>query len=902
MTGDEIRRRFLEFFEAREHLVLPSAKLLPDDPTTYFTSAGMQPFVPYFLGNERPPQPRVATCQKCLRADDLDEVGETSRHLTFFEMLGNFSFGDYFKKEAIEWGWEFVLQGLELDPALLWVSVYEKDDEAAEIWHRHVGVPKERIVRFGMADNWWGPVGNSGPCGPCSEIFLDRGPDWGDAASPVEDEGGDRYVELWNLVFQQYNSSMSKKDLMKTGEVPTPLPAPGIDTGAGLERIAAAMQGVSTVFESDLLRPLCDAVIRLANEHGGRYEYLVDRDVTAAVNRIADHARALTFAICDGIFPSNKAGGYTLRQVVRRAARFGRLRLGLEQPFVWRLTEDVAQRYEAVYPEVRQGLAAVQAIIKQEEERFAEALDNGIPRLEEQLAALRDQGGTQLAGQSAFFLYETFGVPIEVQVEVAAEQGCTVDVAQFEDIRTNRERVAIAKDFEGHGDFGDDLLADLPATEFVGYGQPQADSALLAILTAPEVDPTRGLVVGGERLEQLVAPAEATLVLARTPFYAESGGQVGDHGQITAGEARFEVAETHKDKNGRWLHAGRLVAGTLHLGATVSGQIDPARRQPVQRAHTATHLLHAALRERLGQHVAQAGSLVEPDRLRFDFSHFAALSPEDIAAIEQRVNERIMANEPLLIAEKALDEARKLGALMFFGEKYGSVVRVVNVGEAYGQISTELCGGCHVARTGDIGQLRLVTEGSVGSGVRRVEALTGAAALDYAREHEARLRDVAAVVKATPTEAADRVQALLAQVRHLERELAAQQQQSAAGVAESLIAQAESLGGVPVVAAALGETEVDAVKALADDLCDRLADGVALLGTAAGGKVVVVCKAADSAVAQGVHCGDVVKAAAQAAGGGGGGRPNFAQAGGRDAAKLAEAVAAGLAKLREQLG
>ncbi len=814
MTGDEIRQRFLRFFEQQDHLVLPSAKLLPDDPTTYFTSAGMQPFVPYFLGNERPPRKRIATCQKCLRADDLDEVGYTARHLSFFEMLGNFSFGEYFKEEAIAWGWQFVREGLELSPERLWVSVYENDDEAARIWERSVGVPADRIVRFGMADNWWGPVGNSGPCGPCSEIFLDRGPEWGAAASPVEDDG-DRYVELWNLVFQQYNSKVSKKELMASGELPPPLPAPGIDTGAGLERIAAAMQGVSTVFETDLLKPLCDAVISLANGRGGSFAYGLDPEVTAAVNRIADHTRALTFAICDGMFPSNKAGGYVLRQILRRAARFGRLRLGLIDPFVHELAAAVADRYAAAYPEVREGLTAAQAIIRQEEERFSEALNHGIPRLEDALEALDE--GAPLDGDSAFYLYETFGVPIEVQVEIAAEDGHQVDVAAFEAKRANRGSVAIAIGVEGHGDFGDDLLSDIERTEFTGYDHDVDAVRVVAIVRNASLDATRGLVTSGERMETAVEGDEVLVVLDSTPFYAESGGQIGDIGELVsegvtltigsraarrdATDVVVSVTDTHKDKNGRWLHHATVVQGVLELGESLEARVDSERRDSIRRAHTATHLLHAALREVLGPHVAQAGSLVEPDRLRFDFSHFKQVSPEEQRQIEAIANRTVLANYPMRIEERPLEQARELGALMFFGESTRARVRVVNVGDEFGGPSTELCGGTHVASTGNIGQIRIESEASVGSGVRRIEALTGEAALVFAWEHQDQVERAKALLRSQ--ELLPGVERLQQRVRELQDDLKDARSSGRVDHAARLAAAGEQLGGLKLVAEAM---------------------------------------------------------------------------------------------------
>lgn len=894
MTGDLIRARFLEFFAQHEHLVLPSAKLRPDDPTTHFTSAGMQPFVPYFLGVEQPPSRRVATAQKCLRADDLDEVGYTARHLSFFEMLGNFSFGDYFKEEAIAWGWQFVIEGLELDPELLWVSVYEHDDEAAAIWRDSVGVRPERIVRFGMADNWWGPVGNSGPCGPCSEIFLDRGPAWGAAADPTQDEGGDRYVELWNLVFQQYNATTSKKELMATGKLPAPLPRPGIDTGAGLERIAAAMQGVSTVFESDLLAPLCDAVVARAQAGGARVAYGDDPQATAAVRRIADHVRALTFAITDGIFPSNKAGGYVLRQILRRAARFGRLSLGLNEPFLYELVPAVVDRFGTAYPELQASQAAVTAQVRAEEERFAETLDHGLPRLEEEL----DAAGPQLTGERAFYLYETFGVPLEVQTEIAAERGQSVDVDAFEQIRGSRESTAIASGFTGHGDFGADLLDGLPATNFA----PEAGACtaqVLAIVRDAEFDAARGIVSAGDVLDA-AGPGEITVVLDATPFYGEAGGQVGDTGALSAPGLRAEVLDTRRDKAGHWLHRARIVEGELRRGATVEAAIDTARRDAIRRAHTATHLLHAALRARLGDHVAQAGSLVEPDRLRFDFSHFAALTPEDLAAVEEAVNDGIWADRSLDIGEHSIDEARALGALMFFGDKYGQRVRVVRIGEPEAATSIELCGGTHVGHTGEIRGLRVLSESSIGSGLRRIEALTGRLAADYTRSFETRLREVAAVLRAPVAEVPERVNALQSRLRDAERQLAAAQAAQSAGQADQLLAGAETIGGQTVVAAVVSAADADSLKALVDDLAEQGGAAV-LLGAALDGKVLLVAKASDAAVAAGAHAGNAVRAAAQVAGGGGGGRPQFAQAGGRDVARLDDAVAAGLAAWRDQL-
>jgi alanyl-tRNA synthetase len=901
MTSDEIRSKFLDFFRAKDHRVLDSAGLIPDDPSTLFTSAGMQPFVPYFLGNEVPPHPRLATSQKCLRADDIEQVGHTSRHCTFFEMLGNFSFGDYFKAEAIEWSWEFVREHLQIPAERLWVSVFEEDDEAADLWHQRVGVPRDRIVRFGMDDNWWGPVGNSGPCGPCSEIFLDRGPDYGAADSPAEDTDGDRYVELWNLVFQQYNSPVSKAELKQGRVRPPRLPAPGIDTGAGLERLAAALQGVPTIFETDLMKPLIDRTLELAHDFG-RKEVVYGREAgdDVALKVIADHIRALTFALSDGAFPSNKGRGSVLRRILRRAAFYGR-RLGFARPFLYLLAPTVAAVMRQPYPELSERLAAVMKIIQAEEEGFLQNLERHLPRLEEALEAVRAEGRSALPGALAFDLYATHGIPLEMTEEWAAQAGLKVDRPGFEAARAEHEAVSRRMEGVSHGEFEDDTLKDLAgSTDFLGYETTEATGTVLAIAVGAELDRDRKILVGGERREALGAGEEAYVVLDRTPFYAEAGGQVGDLGTWEWNGGKGEVRDTQKDKNNRYLHRIVGVEGApLTVGETVTARVDGDRREAIRRAHTATHLLHQALRAELGSHVVQAGSLVEPDRLRFDFQHYAAVTPEQIARLEDRINQAIRRNFAVEAVFTTLAEARALGAMALFGEKYGDVVRLVCIGQDF---SRELCGGTHVRATGDIGLCRLTAESSVGAGLRRLEALTGAAALQEVRRQEAVLTEVESLLNAQSFhEVPERVRGLQERLRELEQEIQKLQQQRARSRVQELQRQAVEVAGTPVVATVVEGLDRPALQALADETCAALGQGVALLGSTDQGKAVLICKVSDALVSRGLHAGHIVRAAAEVMGGSGGGRPHFAQAGGKDPAKLSAALARGVEAIGEMI-
>ena len=852
MTGHDLRSKFLRFWQAKNSLIVPSSSLIPTDPTTLLTSAGMQPLVPYFKGEETPPATRLASCQKCCRADDIEQVGVTWRHASFFEMLGNFSFGDYFKREAIVWGWEFLTKELSIDPDVLWVSVYHEDEEAPQIWRNDVGLSDERIYRFGKKDNWWGPVGKSGPCGPDSEIFYDRGAkyDTGDAELDRPGGDGDRYGEIWNLVFQQYNQTES-------GELLN-LPAPGIDTGMGLERVAAILQGVDTIHQTDLFAPLVNAIFA-ANEPGELSFDLStpalnpDDPTTRPARIIADHVRAAIFLAADGVTPGSNGRDYMLRRFIRRAFLNGRT-LGLEKPFLYRLIPVVVQSYGDVYPELRERQNIIGGLIEKEEERFENTIEAGIGRLEDIVASMKERGETQIAGEEVFRLYETYGFPRELTQDIAGEAGLSVDDEGYRRAAEKHSETSIVAPIDY-----DAAEFDNVPTEFVGYFETQCDAQILAL-------------------------RDGKLVLNRTPFYAESGGQVGDSGEIVGPNGRARVLDTKKSGK-TWVHAVEI-EGELNEGETVTATVDIERRRAIARAHSATHLLHAALREHLGDHVGQRGSLVEADRLRFDFVHFEPMKPEEILLVENTVGEEILKSTPIEIAENTLAEAKAMGAMALFGEKYGDVVRTVKMGD----FSLELCGGTHLPTTSAAGTFRILGETGVSANVRRIEALTGLRALDYDRGQAQLLRSVAAELGARPENVESAAQKLVARTRELERELSAAQRQLAGGASDDILSGASESNGIRFVAARAPQgLDKNALRDLADTLADKL-DGVVILALENEGKVVWAVKASKSAVGAGAHAGNIVKALAQITGGGGGGRPDFAQAGGKDAGKIDEAL------------
>ncbi len=852
MTGHDLRSKFLEFWQSKNSLIVPSSSLIPTDPTTLLTSAGMQPLVPYFKGEEQPPATRLASCQKCCRADDIEQVGVTWRHASFFEMLGNFSFGDYFKRDAIVWGWEFLIKELNIDPDVLWVSVYHEDEDAPKIWRNDVGLSDERIYRFGKKDNWWGPVGKSGPCGPDSEIFYDRGAkyDTGDAELDRPGGDGDRYGEIWNLVFQQYNQT-------ENGEL-LPLPAPGIDTGMGLERVAAILQGVDTIHQTDLFAPIINAIFAAKQPGDLPFDLstpaLNPADPTTRPARIiADHVRAAIFLAADGVTPGAAGRDYMLRRFIRRAFLNGR-NLGLDKPFLYRLIPTVVQSYGDVYPELVERQSIITGLIEREEERFESTIEAGIGRLDDIVASLQSRGETQIAGEEVFRLYETYGFPRELTQDIAGQKGISIDdegyrVAAQAHSKTSGSAV---------GEYAVSEFGDLK-TEFVGYSQTQCEA-------------------------QIVAIRDGKIVLDRSPFYAESGGQVGDTGEIVGENGIARVLDTKKEGK-TWVHSVEI-EGDLNEGESVTATVDVNRRRAIERAHSATHLLHAALREHLGAHVQQRGSLVEADRLRFDFVHFEPMKPTEITLVENTVSEEILKSTPVEIAEKTLAEAKAMGAMALFGEKYGDVVRTVKMGD----FSLELCGGTHLPTTSAAGTFRILGETGVSANVRRIEALTGLRALDYDRQQAQTLRDVAGVLGARSENALPAAEKLSARVRELERELAASQRKLAGGATDDILSGASESNGIKFVASRAPQgLDKNSLRELADTLADKL-DGVVVLAAESDGKVIWAVKASKAAVAAGAHAGNIVKQLATMTGGGGGGRPDFAQAGGKDAGKIDEAL------------
>jgi len=877
-TADELRSAFFEFFVARDHSLVPSASLIPHDPTVLFTMAGMLPFKPYFVGDETPPFARAVSSQKCVRAggkhNDLDDIGRTNRHFSFFEMLGNFSFGDYFKAEAIPWAWEFVTEVLALDPARLWATVHTSDDEAEAIWRDDVGVPAERIQRLGE-DNFW-RMADTGPCGPSSEIFWDLGPEFGADGGPADGDP-DRFIEIWNLVFMQF-------DQRREGQVP--LPKPSIDTGAGLERMLMALQGVASIFDIDVFRPLVAAAERATG-----VSYGSDPVGDVSLRILAEHARTMTFLVADGVVPSNEERGYVLRRIIRRAVRHAYL-LGARDLVTPALVDATIQVMGDAYPEIVRERAQIERAVRREEERFRTTLERGLELLDELL------GEGDVSGDDAFFLHDTLGFPIDLTAEVAEERGRGVDLAGFDDrMEAQRQRAQGARRATASvGEAGDvyrTLLEEIGPVEFTGRSETVTAGAKV-----------RGLIVGDTRVETVGAadPSGAStradedddrtieVVLDRTPFYAESGGQVGDTGTITSagdGEdgAVLRVLDTQYGIPDLVVHRCRVERGTLTEGDECTAAVDATRRDAIRRNHTATHLLHWALREVLGPQVRQAGSLVSDDRLRFDFSHDAAVTPDELARVEELVNAEVITDAPVRHYETTKEDAETLGAIAFFGDKYGDLVRVLEAGEH----SLELCGGTHVHALGFIGPVKIVSEGSVGANLRRIEAVTGAGALAHIREEEETLQAAADLLKAAPAEVGLRIERLLAEVKALRNDLAAASAREA--VAQSGALAAEAVGGV-VVRRRDGLAN-DALRQLALATRDALGSGiVALVGIVPGGeKAAVVVAVSSDLVERGVDASVIAAAGAAAIGGGTGKHPDVAVGGGPKVAGVDEALA-----------
>jgi alanyl-tRNA synthetase len=866
MSSAELRAAFLDFFQGHGHAVVSSSPLVPgNDPTLLFTNAGMVQFKDVFLGKERRPYNRAASSQRCVRAggkhNDLENVGYTARHHTFFEMLGNFSFGDYFKREAIRYAWEFVTGRLGIPPERLWVTVYEEDDGAAEIWLEEIGVDPARFTRMGMKSNFWA-MGDTGPCGPCTEIFYDHGPgiDGGPPGSPNED--GDRYVEIWNLVFMQYDRSAD-------GTM-TPLPKPSVDTGMGLERIAAVMQGVHSNYDIDLFREL----IAAAAKHTGTTDL-----ASSSLRVIADHIRASAFLIADGVLPSNEGRGYVLRRIIRRAIRHGFM-LGQREPFFHKLVATLEAVMGEAYPELGAQRGHIERVLETEELRFAETLAQGMALLDGAIGKLSD---TQIPGETVFRLYDTFGFPVDLTNDIARERGLTIDEAGFEAaMEEQRARARAASKF------GVDLRAGVTVegqTTFTGYEHEQSAGRVVA------------LIRDAERVEELRAGEEGQVVLDATPFYAESGGQVGDRGVLVAGGARFDVVDTRKLGKAH-VHVGRLDTGVLRVGDAVEAAVDHSLRQATRLNHSATHLLHAALRKVLGTHVTQKGSLVAPDRLRFDFSHYSAVSPVELAEIERLVNAEIRANAAAETHLMNFDDAVAAGAMALFGEKYDDEVRVLSIGD----FSTELCGGTHVSRSGDIGLFKIVSEGGVAAGVRRIEAVTGEAAFDHVADTEGRLRDVAGLLRGSREDVEEKVRQLIERARRLEKEVTQLKDRLATGRGKDLADEAQAVGSLRVVATSLEGADAAALRNAVDQLKGKLGSAVIVLGAVGpDGKVTLIAGVTADATSK-VKAGELVNFVAQQVGGRGGGRPDLAQAGGTDASQLQAALASVADWVRERAG
>ncbi len=856
MKAAEIRERYLSFFESKGCHRLPSSSLIPDDPSLLLTSAGMVQFKPVFLGLRDLGFTRATTCQKCARTTDIDIIGTTGRHHSFFEMLGNFSFGDYFKSEACAWAYEFSTQVLKLDPSRLWFSIYEDDDEAEAIWRDEVGVPADRIVRMGAKDNFWS-AGPTGPCGPCSELYYDQGPEVGcGSAECAPGCDCDRFLEYWNLVFMQY-------DRAEDGTL-TPLPKKNIDTGMGLERVAAIMQGVHSNFETDIIRGIMEVAEDISST-----KYGVAEKTDTSLRIIADHARAVTFLISDGVLPSNEGRGYVLRRLLRRAVRHGRL-LGVEKAFLGRLVDEVVARMGDAYPEIVEHHDLVSRIVASEEERFGATLRQGLAFLGEAIERTKAAGEPVLDGKLAFALHDTYGFPYELTAEIAAEAGLTVDQAAFDvEMNAQKDRARAAVKDESWSAFGN-AFAEVAkrlsgGVEFVGYGADTAETTVV------------GIIADGEAVESIEAGAKAEIVLATTPFYGEQGGQVGDTGTISAGTSRFDVSDTRIPMPGLVSHVGVLESGALTVGDAVRAEIDVARRERIRRNHTATHILHWALRKVIGEHVHQSGSLVTPDRLRFDFTHFEAPGAEQLEKIERLVNAKIMENHPVRNYETSLASAREMGVTALFGEKYGDIVRVLEVGN----FSKELCGGTHVGRSSEIGFLKIVSEGSVGANLRRIEAVTSNGALDFVLAEEATLAELAGAFKCRYSDLPGKVESLQRKLKETEAALAEAKRRGGSGEVDAIVASAFD-AGYPLVVSRVSAADSAGIREVADALRAKLPGGAVVLAAEAAGTALLLAAGSSEAVAAGFDAGAVIRAMAPLVGGGGGGKPAMAQAGGKD--------------------
>ena len=871
---NELREMFLSFFESKGHLRLPSFSLVPqNDKSILLINAGMTPMKPWFKGEEEPPRRRVCTCQKCIRTGDIENVGKTARHGTYFEMLGNFSFGDYFKHEAIAWSWEFLTEVVGLEPDRLYPSIYLDDDDAFDIWNKEVGIPAERIFRFGKEDNFW--EHGSGPCGPCSEIYYDRGPEYG-CGKPGCTVGCDcdRYIEIWNNVFSQFDNDGH-------GHY-TELKQKNIDTGMGLERLACVCQNVDSLFDVDTVMNITHKVSQLTGAHYGETE---KRDVSLRV--ITDHIRSATFMICDGILPSNEGRGYVLRRLLRRAARHGKL-LGVNDPFLYQVVDTVIHENEGQYPDLREKQTYITKVIRTEEANFGRTIDGGMKIFSDLLAEHKQKLEKIFSGADAFRLYDTFGFPIDLTMEMAADEGLSVDENAFQKLmKEQKERAREARKALGDlGWAGVEFGKDVPATEFVGYDHSECDAKIVAIVADEELR------------EEAAAGAEAVVVLDQSPFYAEMGGQVADHGTITADGVVFTVADVQKNKGGKFMHYGRLAQGVLHVGDTVHAAIDMERRKAIQRAHSTTHLLDAALKKVLGDHVHQAGSLVEPDRLRFDFTHFEAISPEELRQVEELVNDAVLEGYPVVTEVLPIEEAKKKGAVAMFGEKYGETVRVVEMSD----FSVEFCGGTHVDNTAKAGPFRIKSESSVASGVRRIEATCGKLSLKAMESSQGVLSRAAQFLKTAPSGLLERMEQQANEMKQLRQAVEKFKAEASLGEARQFLASAKTVKDLHVLATTRNGVDTAELRTMGDFLRDKDPKAVAVIASINGEKITFLAVCGKEAVARGIKAGDLVRHVSAICGGKGGGKPDSAMGGGSDPLKVDDALASVDDFVSEKLG
>lgn len=888
---NELRRMYLDFFEGKEHLVMKSFSLVPhNDNSLLLINAGMAPLKPYFTGQEIPPKRRVATCQKCVRTGDIENVGKTARHLTFFEMLGNFSFGDYFKREAIAWSWEFLTEVLGLEKDRLYPSIYGEDEEAFEIWNKEIGVPAERIARFyrdpktGACDNFW--EHGAGPCGPCSEIYYDRGEKYG-CGKPDCKVGCecDRFMEVWNNVFTQFEGDG------KGGY--TELAQKNIDTGMGLERLAVVMQDVDSVFDIDTMKAIRDKICELA-----RKTYQTDAMDDVSIRLITDHIRSATFLVSDGVRPSNEGRGYVLRRLIRRAARHGRM-LGIEGLFLAKLSETVIAESRDGYSELEEKKDYIFRILTEEEKSFNKTIDQGLAILSDMMADMAKSGVKALSGENTFKLYDTYGFPVDLTAEILEEKGLSYDSAGFEacmqEQRTRARNARKVTNYMGADATVFEQVDPAITTEFVGYDSLVATSKVTVLATTAEnADGS-----AASALSDAIAEGQhGTIVTEKTPFYATMGGQQGDKGVIETGGGKFVVEDTVKLAGGKYGHVGYMESGMISMGEAVRLSVDEHLRAMTCRNHSATHLLQKALREVLGTHVEQAGSYQDSERTRFDFSHFSAMTQEELKKVEHMVNDKIAENIPVVTEVMTVDEAKKTGAMALFGEKYGETVRVVSMGD----FSKEFCGGTHVKQTADIAAFKIISESGIAAGTRRIEALTGENVLAYYAKLEEELNEAARIVKATPTNLSERLEKLMAEVKSLQSENESLKSKAAKDALGDVMERVVEVKGVKLLATSVAGVDMNGLRDLGDQLRDKLGEGVVVIASECGGKVNLIAMATDGAMKQGAHAGNLIRAIAGCVGGGGGGRPNMAQAGGRNPAGIADAIAAAAPALADMIG